>query len=585
MVESIRHESFYLTGTWVDEPLGVYVGWVTRKGCFSERMPLCDAERDVTLVFSGEDYPEPAMLESFKKRRAASELEGPSYLLDLYAAEPNFPANLNGRFHAMLVDRRRGMAMLFNDRYGMHKICYHESNDAFYFAAEAKAILAVRPELRSADLRSLGEFVACSCVLENRTIFRNVHVLPPASAWVFRKASIEKKGTYFHPREWEEQETLEPEAYYQRLRHVFSKNLTRYFNGHEPIGMTLTGGLDTRAIMAWHKSPPGSLPCYTFRGMYRDCQDVTVARRIATLCRQSHEVTTVGEDFLKRFPYYAERSVYLTEGGVDLSRASDLYVSEKARQIAPVKIVGTYGSEIVRHAIMFRPMAPPTGLYRPEFLSCVSQAGDTYRELRREHPVTFAAFRQSPSYHYGILALEQSQLTVRSPYLDNDFVRTVFRAPKLNGPTDDVRLRLIYDGDPALARIPTDRGRGGDSGRLAGTASQLLHTFLDKVEYAYDYGMPHWAARIERLFSACHFERLLLGRHNLLHFRIWYRDPLSEYVRQILLDPLALSRSYIERKGLERIVRGHLRGDCNYTIEIHKLLAFELLHRQFIDPR
>ena len=38
--------------------------------------------------------------------------------------------------------------------------------------------------------------------------------------------------------------------------------------------MSLTGGLDTRMIMAWQKSPPRSLPCYSFGGMFRDCQDV-----------------------------------------------------------------------------------------------------------------------------------------------------------------------------------------------------------------------------------------------------------------------------------------------------------------------
>ena len=57
---------------------------------------------------------------------------------------------------------------MFNDRYGMHRIYYHEAKEAFYFAAEAKAILAVRPELRRADPRGLGEFVACGCVLDNR---------------------------------------------------------------------------------------------------------------------------------------------------------------------------------------------------------------------------------------------------------------------------------------------------------------------------------------------------------------------------------------------------------------------------------
>ena len=75
--------------------------------------------------------------------------------------------------------------------------------------------------------------------------------------------------------------------------------------------------------------------------------------------------------------------------------------------------------------------------------------------------MTFAAFRQSPWYHHGVLALEQTQLTVRSPFLDNDFVAAVYRAPSTMSPSEDVRLRLIGDGSPALRRIASDRGVGG----------------------------------------------------------------------------------------------------------------------------
>jgi asparagine synthase (glutamine-hydrolysing) len=474
--------------------------------------------------------------------------------------------------------------MLFNDRIGMHRLCYHESKDGFYFAAEAKAILAVRKELRTADPKGIGEFVACSCILENRTIFEGIRVLPAGSAWMFRDRSIQRKDTYFQPREWEDQTPLEPEPYYRELREVFSRNLPRYFAGHERIGMTLTGGLDTRVIMAWAQFAPKALPCYTFGGMFRECEDVRVAKNIAHLCQQSHEVIEVGEEFLARFPHYAERSIYLTEGGVDVYRSSDLYVSEKAREIAPVKIVGTYGSEIIRQSVMFKPMAPAQELFRPEFLSFVDQAKDTYTRLRREHPVTFAAFRQSPWYHHGILALEQSQLRVRSPFLDNDFVRTVFRAPKsheANG--DDIRLRLIGDGSPDLRRIPTDRGVGGNSGHFYSSALRGFLEFTFKAEYAYDYGMPQWLVQIDHLFSRLHLERLFLGRHKLLHFRVWYRDSLAEYVRQILLDPLTLSRPYLNRKGVEAVVHGHLKGTRNYTTEIHKLLSLELLHRLLLD--
>src|SRR5438045_2375257 len=82
--------------------------------------------------------------------------------------------------------------------------------DAFYFAGEAKAILAARPELRTPSPQGLGEFAACGCVLENRTIFKDIHVLPAASSWVFRNAAVERKSTYFDPHEWEQQSSLDP---------------------------------------------------------------------------------------------------------------------------------------------------------------------------------------------------------------------------------------------------------------------------------------------------------------------------------------------------------------------------------------
>jgi len=585
MLEGLRHESFYETGTWIDEFLGVYVGWTALKKSFSGGMPLSNERGDVTLVFSGEEYAEPGTARRLKEQGHSLDTEGPSYLVHLYEEDPSFPVCLNGMFHGLLTDRTCGTTTLFNDRYGMHRIYYHESKEVFYFAAEAKAILAVRPALRRADPRSLGEYVACGCVLENRTLFKGIHVLPPASAWIFRDGTLEQKGTYFQPREWEDQAPLEPEFYYQKLREVFTRNLPRYFSGGDRIGMSLTGGLDTRMIMAWRKAPPQSLPCYTFGGMFRDAQDVRVARRVASACQQSHEVITVGDDFLSRFPHYAERSVYLTEGCVDLSRSPDLYVSEKAREIAPVKIVGTYASELLNQVPTFKPVTPVAGLFSPEVLPHIQQTEETYTDYRREHPVTFAAFRQSPWWHYGVLALEQTQLTVRSPYLDNDFVRTVFRAPKSARANGDVRLRLISEGSPALGRIRTDRGAGGNAGGLFMAATRSLLEFTFKAEYAYDYGMPQWLARIDHLFSPFHLERLFLGRHKVFHFRVWYRDALSNYVREMLLDPRTLSRPYVDRNGVETVVQGHLKGGRNFTLEIHKLLTLELLHRLFLDSR
>lgn len=581
MLRTICHEAFYSTGTWADEHLGVYVGWTALNGSFSDGMPLCNEKEDVRLIFSGEEYSNPQTANQLRNRGHSVGTTEAAHLVHLYEEDSRFVQTLNGVFHGLIVDHARNLVMLFNDRYGMHPIYYHESGDGFYFAAEAKAILAVRPELRVSDARSLGEFIACSCVLENRTIFKDIHVLPSASAWVFRNAKLDRKSTYFEPRSWEDQTSLAPEAYYQELRSILSTNLPRYFNGRQQMGMAITGGLDTRVILACCPPAPGSLPGYTFGSKFRESQDVRIGRQIATLCQQRHQVIQVGNEFLTAFPSYAERSIYLTEGGVDVYRASDLYISKKVREITPAKIVGTYSSEILRRAVMFKPSEPVAGLFCPDFLSYIHAAGTTYAALRKQHPVTFAAFRQSPWYHHGVLALEQSQLTVRSPFLDNDFVRTTYRAPQEDSANGDVRLRLIRDERPTLGRIRSDRGVGGNGGPLRSILARAFQEFTFKAEYAYDEGMPQSVACIDHFLSGLHLERLFLGRHKLLHFRIWYRDQLSEYVRQMLLDPVTLSRPYVQKGTLETIVKDHLKGTRNYTPMIHKLLALELLQRLF----
>src|ERR1700720_860358 len=238
MVKSVCHEDFYVATTFVDELIGAYVGCVTRKGSFSSEMPLRNERGDVTLVFSGEEFPDAGTASGLKEHGHQLELAGASYLVHLYEEDKFFPVGLNGRFHGFVADWRNRTATLFNDRYGMHRVYCHESKEAFYFAAEAKAILAVRPELRKADLRGLGEFISCGCVLENRTIFDGIQILPPGSAWVFRNGSLEQKACYFKPQEWEQQEQLDAETYYQQLREVFSRILPRYFAGEEKIGIS-----------------------------------------------------------------------------------------------------------------------------------------------------------------------------------------------------------------------------------------------------------------------------------------------------------------------------------------------------------
>jgi asparagine synthase (glutamine-hydrolysing) len=134
-----------------------------------------------------------------------------------------------------------------------------------------------------------------------------------------------------------------------------------------------------------------------------------------------------------------------------------------------------------------------------------------------------------------------------------------------------------------LRRVETDRGPADGAGYLSAALSRGLLEFLFKAEYAYDLGMPQWLAQADHLLSPLHLERLFLGRHKPYQFRVWYRDLLSAYVREMLLDRRTLARPYLNRKQVEVLVQGHLKGNRNYTGEIHALLTLELLHRLLVD--
>lgn len=586
MLQCLLHERFYGSGKLIHGELGLAAGWVCLKDSFSDCLPVWNETRDICLIFSGEDFADPKLVADLKSKGHAFDPGNASYLVHLYEERGlSFLETINGWFSGLLLDLRDRKIVLFNDRYGLGRIYYHENSAGFYFSSEAKSLLSVLPAVRQLDPTGFAEFCSCGCALQNRTIFSGISLLLPASRWTFYQNQPVKRETYFRKEQWEDQSRLTKMEYCEDLRATFERILPEYFRGTKTVGMSLTGGLDGRMIMAWAGRAPGSLPCYTFGSTYRDNTDVSAARRVAKACDQPYQVITVDGGFLDQFPEYAERSVYISDGAMDVTGSVELYVNRIARGIAPVRLTGNYGSEILRCNVAFKPSALNEALFAPEFSSQVKSAATTYAGEKSCHPLSFIAFKQVPWHHYSRLSLEQSQLTLRSPYLDNELVALAYRAPSDLVASKEPALRVIAEGNPDLSRIPTDRGLLYRPTPVLTRGRHLYEEFTFRAEYAYDYGMPQWLARIDHTFAPFHLEKMFLGRHKFCHFRIWYRDQLARYLKDVLLDPAARSRPYLRAEAVEKMVTSHISGRRNYTSEIHKLLSCEFIQRQLIEKR
>jgi asparagine synthase (glutamine-hydrolysing) len=584
MVASMMHEPFYRSGIHCEPKLGIAIGWTALTGTFADCMPVLNERKDVVLAFAGEDFADPSAIESLRSRGHEFQPDDASYLPHLYEERGwEFFKGLNGCSSGVLLDLRESKVVLFNDRFGLNRIYIHENEDAFYFASEAKALLKVLPHLRELNQQSLGEFFACGSALQNRSLFSGISLLPSASAWTFRKGRPTEKESYFSSSSWEHQPELSTADYYEKLKQTFTCILPRYFRGTQQIALSLTGGLDSRMIIACATPKPGELPCYTFGGMYRDCADVRIARKIAAASQQPFNVIPVTPEFFATFPTLAERSVYLSDGAMDVTGSVELFANRAARQIAPVRMTGNYGSEILRGNVVFKVGNSDRSMFDPAFISQLSLAAVTFAEERGQPRTTFIVSKQVPWYHYARLAVEQSQLTVRSPFLDNELVAVAYQAPTELTVNKDLAHRFIADCDPKLGKISTDRGYVWQPGRSTSRLGIFCQEFMPRVEYVFDYGMPPWMAKLDRFTGPLRFERLFLGRQKFYHFRTWYRDALSNHVREMLLDARTLNRPYLNRKRVERIVTAHVTGRENHTLEIHKLLTSELIQRRFIE--
>lgn len=583
MLKCMMHEPFYTSGRQSDIALGVSVGWVSQQGSFSDCMPLWNKSHDVCLILSGEVYADEAEIRELRVRRPEVATDNASYLIHLYEEFGiKFVEKLNGLFSGVLLDRREQRVVLFNDRYGLNRIFFHEKDGIFYFSSEAKSLLKVLPELRSLDPKSLAEFFSCSCILQNRTVFLGISLLPGGSAWTFSPDGESRKQSYFRSESWENQIVLSHDDYYERLKEMWPRILSRYFRGPEKMALSLTGGVDSRMILAWAPGLEGTLPCYTFGGTYRDCRDVKIARAVAEICRQPHRVISIGSEFLSEFPALAEKMIYISDGSMDLSGTIDLYLQRKARQIAPVRVTGTYGGEILRSLVVFKPNTVCERLLDEELTRQSGTVSGTYAAELEGKALSFSAFKQTAWYMACKFVIERSQLTVRMPYFDNDLIALAYQAPP-EAQTNALSLKLVGEKQPALNSIGTDRGAPLNRSPALARAYDLWQQFTFKAEYAYDYGMPQWLARADHIFAPLRLERLFLGRHKFHHFRVFYRDQLAPYVKEVLLDSRTRTRPFWRAKYLEKMVSDHVAGVGNHTLEIHKILAVELLQRLLLE--
>lgn len=229
--------------------------------------PMTDPETGVAIVFNGEIY-------NYKEIRA--ELEGwnvqfrsdsdTEVLLQAYLRwGGEMFSRLNGMWAFAVWDPRSRTLFASRDRFGVKPFYYAVVGDRFLFASEPKALIRLEPGLARANPSALADVFASSLShAGSGGFYAEIKALAPATNAVVRAGDgqVRLHRYWSYPDQAEEPE--DPAAAAERFAALFEDSVRLRLRCDVPVGLTLSGGLDSSAVLAAAARNAGAAPvCFT----------------------------------------------------------------------------------------------------------------------------------------------------------------------------------------------------------------------------------------------------------------------------------------------------------------------------------
>jgi asparagine synthase (glutamine-hydrolysing) len=576
MLETMRHEPFYVSGSLSAADQRVWIGWMAHPGSFSARVSAYRHHDGSAVILSGECF---GRLPG-SSRYILDDPEAFAHsLIDAVRSEgPRYLNNLNGLFSGVIVDRQSRCSYVFNDRYSAERLYFAESGSNSVFASEAKAVLHAEPMSRALDPESVAQWIRFGSVLDGRTLFKGVRLVAGASVFLRGADGIQSWTRYFDRQEWEEQPQVSIDEFSEALTAAMADVVPQYLRGNHALGFAVTGGLDTRMIAAALPPEAQAMRAYTFGVAGRETLDQIIGRAVATRSGLSHDSILLGERWLEQFQTNLERTVWVTDGCAGATTSHEICFTSQSRALGPVRLTGNFGSEILRGVSTLKSWQPS-----PDFLSAefVRTFEDVHRVETSIHPVSRAAFQEIPWHLFGSMAAGRSQVIFRTPYLDNRIVRLGYQLAVADRSSPGPATAVVGRLRPGLMDIPTDRGVSLHSGRAAHVARRAAAELLFKLDYWDKEGLPGSLWWFDPVLAVLRMTPWM-GLHKYLAYRRWFRDELNGLVDRVAIESEALA-PYCDPVFLKKIAPMHRSGRFNLLREINCMLTLATIHKLFIN--
>jgi asparagine synthase (glutamine-hydrolysing) len=502
----------------------------------------------------------------------------------------NFASRLDGAYCAAVVDRSRHRVVLVTDAIASYPVYWATTSDGLVFASELRHLLrhpGVRRELNPA---AVADYLTFGFPLGVKTLAAGVDLIPPGSTLVFDwetgNVTISRFVNIvdaFQP--WTGGRT----DYLEALVDAFRRSVGRALSGDHSFGLSLSGGLDSRAILGAADGRAHSIATYTLG--VKGCADEVIANQLATIAGTRHTFFELDDRYLQAFLENLERMVELTDGmymshgltellalGFLASADFSVLLRGHGGELAKTSLAWPLHTDERVEAFTSSQELVPYLLARANYISRHVDPGELFTDswcghIRNgahtslEHSVAGVSLSPADlcSYLYltehhrrtttASLEIFRQAVEVRLPFVDPVFLHVLFRgAPSWRQDTS-IHQTLTRTGNAALLRI-----RNSNTGAPA-NAGPLAEWVLDKFNSLFKrlnvYGYRHY--------------------HN---FHAWMRQQLLATVDAVLLSPESLDRGILRETGVRRLLDDTRQNRADHSYLLQTLLILELWQRQ-----
>ena len=250
MVTAMTHRGPDGESAWVSDDVALGMRRLAIVDIEGGTQPLRNERATVHAVFNGEIYNHEAIRKELARHghRFNSRTDGEviPHLYEMYG--PEFPRHLDGIFAIALWDAETRTLVLARDHFGVKPLYYFRSGNEIRFASEIKALLEDPAVPRKLDPFALDEHLTYRFTPAPRTLLAGVEKVEPGVS------IVQRDGAFNKLRYWksgqDERRDLSMEEAADTLRTRLRASVHRQMMSDRPIGLMLSGGVDSAAVLA-----------------------------------------------------------------------------------------------------------------------------------------------------------------------------------------------------------------------------------------------------------------------------------------------------------------------------------------------